>query len=227
MQLFLIYSQGDPEWPWSQAYVKHTGVMGTPRKILNLATVVMNGTEVFSKHEWTWDRWYPLLKGKAGEEIQVGCRMINGSTHERATQIIRADTFSDTMAKKHCTTDEQDCWHNFTLVECTIVACLWQQHKIGLSFKFKTDMVGPDPTTLPNLVPHPPSETLVSNYTETTLLSGIRNLPLHTIAFGDDPWNHALSRYTASIGTPQNKRGLNLSTLVIQGNKVYSRGECC
>lgn len=55
-----------PEWPWSQAYVKHTGVMGTPRKILNLATVIMNGTEVFSKHEWTWNRWYPLLKGKAG-----------------------------------------------------------------------------------------------------------------------------------------------------------------
>ncbi|KAK4805753.1 hypothetical protein QYF61_021852 [Mycteria americana] len=129
---------------------------------LNLATVVMHGSHVFSRHEWSWDNgWLPLLKGKAGEEIQVGCRMINGSTHEKVTSMRISNISRNVIATKSCVTDEWDCWYNFTLVGPAIVACVRQQHCTGLglskrhctglSFRFKIDVIEPDPTTPPDL----------------------------------------------------------------------------
>ncbi|KAK4806026.1 hypothetical protein QYF61_007003 [Mycteria americana] len=176
----------------------------------------MHGVEVFSRHEWSWDEgWLPLLKGKAGEEIRVGCRMINGSTHERVTSMTISSVSRSPIASKSCVTDEWDCWYNFTLVRPTIVACVWQQHCtgpgmsmrqcIGLSFRFKIDMVEPDPTTPPDLTSPPPFD---------TLQDGVRNIPLLATELHDDPWDHALSRYSASTGTQQNRRNLSLSVLV-------------
>lgn len=90
MQCPLVCSQKDSEWPWSQVYVKYTGSMGlrSIKENLNLATVVMHGAEVYSKHEWDWgrERLLPLLRGIAREEIQIRCRMVNGSTHEKVTR---------------------------------------------------------------------------------------------------------------------------------------------
>ena len=56
-------------------------------KNLNLAIVVMHGTYVYLRHEWKCSNkcWASLLVGTAGEEIHIGCRMINGSRHEKAT----------------------------------------------------------------------------------------------------------------------------------------------
>ncbi|XP_063177384.1 uncharacterized protein LOC134508994 isoform X1 [Chroicocephalus ridibundus] len=47
----VVCSQRDPEWPWSQAYVKHNAMAGTGKGKLSLATVVLHENEVFSKHE--------------------------------------------------------------------------------------------------------------------------------------------------------------------------------
>ncbi|KAK4807908.1 hypothetical protein QYF61_011773 [Mycteria americana] len=65
------------------------------------------------------------------------------------------------MASKSCVTGEWDCWYNFTLVGPTVVTCGWQQHRTGpglskqrctgLSFRFKIDMIEPDPATPPDL----------------------------------------------------------------------------
>ncbi|KAK4806434.1 LOW QUALITY PROTEIN: hypothetical protein QYF61_013927 [Mycteria americana] len=211
----LMCSQKDPAWPWSQAHIKYNGIMGTRaiKERLNLATVVMHGVEVFSRHEWSWDEgWLPLLKGKAEEEIRVGCRMINGSAHERVTSMTISSVSRSPIASKSCVTDEWDCWYNFTLVRPTIVACVWQQHCmgpgmsmrqcIGLSFRFKIDMVEPDPTTPPDLTSPTPFD---------ALQDGVRNIPLLATELHDDPWDHALSRYTASTGTQQNRRNLSLS----------------
>ncbi|XP_074424419.1 uncharacterized protein LOC141735468 [Larus michahellis] len=175
----VVCSQRDPEWPWSQAFVKHNAMAGTRKGELSLATVVLQENEVL--HEWTWNSWYPVLKGKAGVEARVGCRMINGSNHEKAMRIeIFRPQNPRSMTTKHCVTDKWDCWYNFTLVEPTLVTCRWQQDEIALLFEFKIDVA-------------------------------------------PDLWDNALSRYTPSTGTPGNKRGLNLSTLVIQGSEVYSR----
>ncbi|XP_075356164.1 uncharacterized protein LOC142409049 [Mycteria americana] len=228
-QLPLMCNQKDPEWPWSQAHIKYNGIMGIRaiKENLNLATVVVHGAEVFSRHEWSWDNgWLPLLKGKAGEEIQVGCRMINGSPHEKVTSMTISSISRNPIATKSCVTDEWDCWYNFNLVAPTIVACVWQehctgpglskQHCTGLSFPFKRDMIEPDPTTPPDLTPPTPFD---------TLQDGVRNGPIFTMVSRNDPWDHALSRYSASIGTLQNKGNLNLSTLVMHGNEVRSRDE--
>ncbi|XP_072705769.1 uncharacterized protein [Ciconia boyciana] len=217
----LMCSQKDPEWPWSQVHIKYNGIIGTRaiKENLNLATVVMHGSHVFSRHEWSWDNgWLPLLKGKAGEEIQVGCRMINGSTHEKVTSMIISNISRNPIATKSCVTDEWDCWYNFTLVGPTIVACMWQQQCTGpgLSFRFKIGMIEPDLTTPPDLTSPTPFDTLPYR---------VRNVPIFTTVSHNDPWDHALSQYSASIGTLQNKRNLNLSTLVMHGNEVYSRVE--
>lgn len=84
------YVKIDTDWPWSQAHVKYTGSMGlNSNRGLNLSTVVMHGTEVYLENEWSWDSTsrLPQLLGKVGQEIKVGCRVINGSTHQQVTQI--------------------------------------------------------------------------------------------------------------------------------------------
>ncbi|MCQ4078363.1 transposase family protein [Klebsiella pneumoniae] len=54
----LTCNQKDTKWPWSHASLGFTGSMGPPfkRSGLNLATVVMHKMEMYSGHEWGWDR---------------------------------------------------------------------------------------------------------------------------------------------------------------------------
>ena len=38
-------------------------------------------------------------------------------------------------------------------------------------------------------------------------------------------FNHVLSQYSTVTGTSQNRKDLNLSTLVLHGNKIFSKDE--
>lgn len=134
------YAKIGMDWPWSQAHVKYTGSMGlSSNKGLNLSTVVMHGAEVYLENEWSWDSTsrLPQLLGKVGQEIKVGCRVVNGSTHQRVTQISITEIKTKKSQKKNCAMEKLDCWCNFTLVQPVFVVCLWAQNSVGLSFKFK------------------------------------------------------------------------------------------
>ncbi|XP_067153359.1 uncharacterized protein [Apteryx mantelli] len=134
------YTKTGTDWPWSQAHIKYTGSMGlNSNKGLNLSTVVMHGSEVYLENEWSWDSTnrLPQLLGKVGQDIKVGCRVINGSTHERVTQISVTEIKTKKSQKKNCAMEKLDCWCNFTLVQPVFVVCLWAQNSVGLSFKFK------------------------------------------------------------------------------------------
>ncbi len=108
----------------------------------------MHGTEIYLGNEWGWDKdetanEIPRLRGMAGEDVKIGCRMISGSTHEKASQISvynRASNASKTD-RKTCASEKLDCWHNSTLVQPGFVICLWGHHNIGLSFQFKIDIM--------------------------------------------------------------------------------------
>ncbi|XP_068023774.1 uncharacterized protein [Melanerpes formicivorus] len=134
------HTNTDSNWPWSHAYIKSTGSMGlNSNKDLNLATVVMHGKEVYLEKEWKWDSTnrLPQLLGQLGQEIKVGCRVINGSSHQQATQISVTEAGSQKNQKTNCAIERADCWCNFTLVQPVLVVCLWAQNSVGLSFKFK------------------------------------------------------------------------------------------
>uniref|UniRef100_A0A8C3RGZ0 Uncharacterized protein n=1 Tax=Cyanoderma ruficeps TaxID=181631 RepID=A0A8C3RGZ0_9PASS len=134
------------DWPWSQAYIKHTGIMGlNSNKGLNLSTVVMHGAEVYLENEWGWDSTnrLPQLLGKVGQQIKVGCRVINGSTHQQVTQISATEVKTKKNQKKICAVEKLDCWYNFTLVQPVFVVCLWANNSVGLSFKFKISTTAP------------------------------------------------------------------------------------
>ncbi|XP_066405256.1 uncharacterized protein [Molothrus aeneus] len=134
------------DWPWSQAYIKHTGIMGlNSNKGLNLSTVVMHGAEVYLENEWGWDSTnrLPQLLGKVGQQIKVGCRVINGSTHQRVTQISVTEIKTKKNQNKICAVENLDCWYNFTLVQPVFVVCLWAHNSVGLSFKFKISTTAP------------------------------------------------------------------------------------
>lgn len=134
------YAKIGTDWPWSQAHVKYTGSMGlSSNKGLNLSTVVMHGAEVYLENEWSWDSTsrLPQLLGMVGQEIKVGCRVVNGSTHQRVTQISITEIKTKKSQKKNCAMEKLDCWCNFTLVQPVFVVCLWAQNSVGLSFKFK------------------------------------------------------------------------------------------
>ncbi|KAK4818868.1 hypothetical protein QYF61_021073 [Mycteria americana] len=147
MLLLLACGQRTLEWPWAQARVKYTGSVGihSSKGDVNLSTVVMHGTETYLENEWSWDKdeaddKVPRLWGKAGKEIKIGCRMINGSTHEKASQISVYNITSNPIAK------------TFRLGKAGLLvqfylSCLWAHHSVGLSFKFKIDSTEPSTTT--------------------------------------------------------------------------------
>ncbi|KAK4830248.1 hypothetical protein QYF61_009315 [Mycteria americana] len=60
--------------------------------------------------------------------------MINGSTHEKASQISVYNITSNPIAKdtKLCTSERLDCWYNFTLVQPGFVVCLWAYHPVPM-----------------------------------------------------------------------------------------------
>jgi len=123
----LICSQQDPKWPWSQAFIRHNARTAVSKEKITLATVVLHNNKVFPKHEWVWNSWYPSLRGKVGEEIHIGCRVVNGSAHEKVTRIgISCSGNSLTqVTTTYCVTEQWDCWHNFTLVKPTFISCRW------------------------------------------------------------------------------------------------------
>ncbi|XP_068888050.1 uncharacterized protein [Aphelocoma coerulescens] len=123
---------------WSQAFMRVTGLMGkySDLKNLNLLTVVIHGNQVYTKQEWEKQRTWQL-QGTVGEKIKIGCRMINGTTHKKATQISVSTTSTDKHREICSYASEADCWYNFTLVQTVEVVCLWGQGSNGLSFKFQ------------------------------------------------------------------------------------------
>ncbi|KAK4825339.1 hypothetical protein QYF61_026858 [Mycteria americana] len=74
--------------------------------------------------------------------------MINGSTHEEASQISVYNVTSNPIAKdrKLCASERSDCWYN-SLIQPSFVVCLWARHSVGLAFKFKRDIPEPSTTT--------------------------------------------------------------------------------
>ncbi|XP_071413119.1 uncharacterized protein [Pithys albifrons albifrons] len=134
------YTKVGTDWPWSQAHIKYTGSMRlNSNKDFNLSTVVMHGTEVYLENEWSWDSTnrLPQLLGVVGQQIKVGCRLINGSTHQPVSHISVTEVKTNKNQKKICAVEKLDCWYNFTLAQPVLVVCLWADHSMGLSFKFK------------------------------------------------------------------------------------------
>ncbi|MCQ4078518.1 hypothetical protein FK519_27465, partial [Klebsiella pneumoniae] len=85
------------------------------------------------------------------KKIQIGCRMVNGSIHEKATQIIVRRTNESVLTKSLCVLEKEklECWSNFTLTQPVFVICLWNNQKgdVALTFKFKMAIIEPTTTT--------------------------------------------------------------------------------
>lgn len=131
-------SQDNAEWPWSQAFTRFTGSMGKYSDIkgLNLSTVVMHENQVYKRQEWQKQRVWSL-RGIRGEEIRIGCRIVNGTAHKKAILISASTTPTHKHLQVCSRSRELDCWYNFTLVQTVQVVCLWAHDTIGLSFKFQ------------------------------------------------------------------------------------------
>ncbi|XP_030921224.1 uncharacterized protein LOC115949082 [Geospiza fortis] len=141
LELESTFVHRDAEWPWSQAFNQYTGSMGELSEVkdLNLSTVVIHRNQVYEKLEWQ-ERKLWTLQGIRGEEIKVGCRIINGTAYERPDEIsvsISPDVYEH---QEVCDSlNESDCWCNFTLIQPVEVTCIWARNTVGLSFKFKID----------------------------------------------------------------------------------------
>ncbi|XP_056371321.1 uncharacterized protein LOC130266010 [Oenanthe melanoleuca] len=138
-ELKSTFSQSNVEWPWSQAFVKSTGYMGKVQN-LNLSTVVMHGNQVYEKQEWQKQGLWSL-QGTVGETIRIGCRMINGTTHEKPAQISVSSPPENGHNEICKQRSEPDCWYNFTLDRTVEVVCLWSHRGLGLSFKFRINAI--------------------------------------------------------------------------------------
>lgn len=150
-------SQNEAGWPWSQAFIRYTGSMGKHSDIkdLNLSTVVMHGNQVYERHEWQKQGLWSL-QGTLGEVIRIGCRMVNGTKHEKANQISVSTSPTDRNEEVCNNPSKLDCWYNFTLVQTVKVVCLWYHGNIGLTFKFKIDVTITETqtqTTIPKMEP--------------------------------------------------------------------------
>lgn len=135
-------SRNEAEWPWSQAFVQYTGSMGkySDIKDLNLSTVVVHGNQVYERHEWQDQRLWSL-QGTIGEAIRVGCRMVHGTKHYQAKQITFSTSPTNSNSKVCSRPSKLDCWCDFTLVQTVCVVCLWYQDSVGLTFKFKINVI--------------------------------------------------------------------------------------
>lgn len=68
--------------------------------------------------------------------------MINGFTHERASQISVCITSNPaTKDMKLCAYERLDHWNNFTIVQPAFVFSFQACHSMGFSFKFKIDII--------------------------------------------------------------------------------------
>ncbi|XP_042660771.1 uncharacterized protein LOC116964869 [Tyto alba] len=172
----LMYSQRFSEWPWSQAHIGYTGSMGigSTHTTLNLATTVIQGINVSSKEEWNHTyQGVQQLQGTLGQEIKIGCRAINESTHWAAKQItVRTRMESGEpgalLANQVCDTTKSDCWYNSTLNQSISVVCLWVKGQpiLGLSFRFH--IIINNATTTPTTEKTTSTTTTAPDTTQTT-----------------------------------------------------------
>lgn len=77
------------------------------------------------------------LQGISGEVTRIGCQMINGTIHKKAVEISISESPTDEHQEICNILNELDCWYNFTLKRTVEVVCLWIQHTVGLSLKFR------------------------------------------------------------------------------------------
>ena len=135
-------SQNEAEWPWSQAFIQYTGSMGKHSDIkdLNLSAVVVHGNQVYERHEWQKQGLWSL-QGTIGEVIRVGCQMVHGTKHKKAKQITVSTSPTNSDLEVCSRPSKLDCWCNFTLVQTVYVVCLWYHGSIGLTYKFKINVI--------------------------------------------------------------------------------------
>lgn len=65
-----------------------------------------------------------------GEEIKIGCRAINGTIHEKSTEMktYHTDFTKPSNNKKSC--------YNFTFTHHVLAFCLWGKQSVERSFDF-------------------------------------------------------------------------------------------
>ncbi|KAI6068094.1 Protein NYNRIN [Aix galericulata] len=81
------------------------------------------------------------LQATSGQTIQIGCRITNGSTYNRLTEIktFYADSTRSQNYSTDCTKITEtnfDCWYNFTFTKPINVYCLWGYRGTELLFEF-------------------------------------------------------------------------------------------
>ncbi|XP_074711720.1 uncharacterized protein LOC141937633 [Strix uralensis] len=139
------------KWPWSQAHLAYTETIGKKPEIrgLTLATVVMykegSGGYVYKEGIWNEGEGIPQIWGISGEEISIGCRMVDGTKYSGSTQI----SISTSQGKivTDCGSSKLECWHDHILEQNITVECLWKRQGNGLKFKFRIQ-VQAEPTWL-------------------------------------------------------------------------------
>ncbi|RMC20874.1 hypothetical protein DUI87_01727 [Hirundo rustica rustica] len=124
------HGQDSSEWPWSEAIVEHTNLLGSYPKghHPNLATVVQHGSEAYRLNEWGWDQkeWIKTLIGTVGEVIMIACRKVEGYRHEKASSITIAGNFLEADGKNYlyiptaelCPTKKWNCTKQSPLTLC-------------------------------------------------------------------------------------------------------------
>ncbi|RMB96334.1 hypothetical protein DUI87_27199 [Hirundo rustica rustica] len=134
------HGQDSSEWPWSEAIVEHTNLLGSYPKghHPNLATVVQHGSEAYRLNEWGWDQkeWIKTLIGTVGEVIMIACRKVEGYGHEKASSITIAGNFLEADGKNYlyiptaelCPTKKWNCTKQSPLTLCC------RQEYVGLNY---------------------------------------------------------------------------------------------
>ncbi|XP_066845245.1 LOW QUALITY PROTEIN: uncharacterized protein [Anser cygnoides] len=120
-------------WPWSEAVT-------TEDKNINgkLAVVVIwrtNGDHLHALSEWQnlEEGW--IHQRTVGDEIEIGCRMINGTAHEKATGILVKPTSKSGQQEGCIRPGKLDCWYNFILTQTVAVNCFWTNNGQKLEIK--------------------------------------------------------------------------------------------
>ncbi|XP_074713432.1 uncharacterized protein LOC141938585, partial [Strix uralensis] len=72
-------NQKNTEWPWTDAYFGHTGVMGKNPLGMNLATVIIYDNMTFRSDKWEMTNSIHTWTVERGKEIQIGCKIFNAS----------------------------------------------------------------------------------------------------------------------------------------------------
>ncbi|KAK4830480.1 hypothetical protein QYF61_011204 [Mycteria americana] len=143
--IFTTVSHNDP---WDHALSQYSASIGTlqNKRNLNLSTLVMHGNEAYSRIEWSWNDSLHMARLQAipGQTIQISCRITNGSTYHRPTEIktVYTDSSSPENYKAECykiTEPNSDCRYNLTFTKPIIVYCLWGYRGTELLFEFIID----------------------------------------------------------------------------------------